>query len=75
MKKKIAIIGIIIFLLMLIPIPSAIKDGGSVCYQAVLYQVTKYHRMDEKSENGYIGGWNVKILGFDVYENTYPIER
>ena len=40
MKKKIIIcIAVVVALVLLIPIPMRLKDGGSVVYQAVLYSV------------------------------------
>ena len=65
-KKIIIIVAIIIFVLMLIPIPNRLKDGGSVEYNAVLYQYTKIHRLSEKSSTGYEDGWELKILGIHV---------
>ena len=68
MKPKI-IIAIIIFLVFLIPIPTRYKDGSSVQYRAVLYDIIKYHQLDLESETGYKDGWNIKILGISVYNN------
>ena len=65
-KKIIIIVTIVIFILMLIPIPNRIKDGGSVEYNAILYQYTKIHRLSEKSSTGYEDGWELKILGIHV---------
>lgn len=72
-KKIIIIIAILVFILMLIPIPNRLKDGGSVEYNAVLYQYTKIHRLSEKSSTGYEDGWDLKILGFHIGGeiNTY----
>ena len=38
-KKKINFIVVIILILALIPIPMKLKDGGSVEYKAILYEV------------------------------------
>lgn len=67
MKKIIIGIAIIISLILLVPLPLYIKDGGSVEFKAVLYSVTKYHTLDERSESGYNDGWGVKILGMEVF--------
>lgn len=73
MKKKV-IIGICILLaiVLLIPIPMHLKDGGTVVYNAVLYQVEKVHRIDTKptKEIDYLEGTIVKILGIEVYNNV-----
>ena len=44
MKKK-AMIGICVLLaiVLLVPIPMRLKDGGTVVYRAVLYQVEDVH--------------------------------
>ena len=46
-KKTILFIILGIILLMLIPIPNRIKDGGSIEYKAILYKITKVHRLNE----------------------------
>ena len=60
---------------MLIPIPNRLKDGGSVEYNAILYQYTKIHRLSEKSYTGYEDGWKLRILGIQVGGeiNTYVL--
>lgn len=73
MKKKV-IIGICILLaiVLLIPIPMHLKDGGTVVYNAVLYQVEKVHRINTKSteEVDYLEGTIVKIFGIEVYNDV-----
>ena len=46
MKKK-AMIGICVLLaiVLLVPIPMRLKDGGTVVYRAGLYQVEDVHRL------------------------------
>lgn len=72
MKKKKIIVFIIalLFILALIPIPMKLKDGGSVEYKAVLYSVTKIRRINTQSLTGYETGWEIKILGFQIYNNV-----
>ena len=67
-KKNILIIAIIVLLIILLfPIPMKLKDGGTVEYKALLYSVTKYHKLaPEGSEKGYIDGIGIKILGKEV---------
>lgn len=73
MKKKIIIVAIVIFILMLIPIKDRLYDGGSTEYKAILYKYTKIHRLSEQSSTGYEDGWELRILGFHVAGviNTY----
>lgn len=69
MKKRIVFLVIIlVILILLFPIPFYLKDGGSVEYKALLYTVTKYHKLSE-TENEYTKGISIKILGMEVYNN------
>lgn len=79
MKKKIFIILCIIFTLLLIPIPSKMKDGGTVHYNAIIYDVYDVHRITAPLEyndaivgNEYIEGIVIEILGYEVFNNTKP---
>ncbi len=73
MKKKIRIVVIIVLLLILFaPIPIHLKDGGTVEYKALLYKVSKVHRLpmylaeNYKYEEGII----IEILGFEIFNNV-----
>lgn len=67
MKKKKLIITLIILILILTPIKFKLKDGGSTEYKAILYTVTKIHRLSEKLETGYEDGLKIEILGIQIY--------
>ena len=73
MKKKL-IIGICILLIavLLIPIPMRLKDGGTVRYTAILYTIEDVHRLnpDTDSNQEYLEGTIIKILGMEVFNNT-----
>ncbi len=73
MKRKI-IIGLCILasFLLLFPHPSDCDDGGSVCYEAPLYSVTKVHALhpSAKGINTIVTGTVVEILGFTVFDNV-----
>lgn len=69
-KKVVTIVIIIIALILLFPIPMKLKDGGSIRFQALLYSVTKYHKLDHNAEDGYVDGIGIEILGMKVYNNT-----
>ena len=64
-KKVVTGICILLAIVLLIPIPMRLKDGGTVVYHAILYQVENVHRIDPEatSENDYLEGMIVKILG------------
>lgn len=81
MKKKIIIICLIVFAfaILFIPIPAKMKDGGTVHYNAILYDIYDIHRVTSPLEwndaivgNEYIEGTVIKILGFEVYNSTNP---
>ncbi|WP_337744354.1 hypothetical protein, partial [Dysosmobacter sp.] len=73
MKKK-AMIGICVLLaiVLLVPIPMRLKDGGTVVYHAVLYQVEDVHRLCAVDTAGdeYLEGMIVRILGMEVYNSV-----
>ncbi len=73
MKKK-AMIGICVLLaiVLLVPIPMRLKDGGTVVYHAVLYQVEDVHRLGavDTAEDEYLEGMIVRILGMEVYNSV-----
>ncbi len=79
MKKIIIVTVILLVILVLIPIPSKMKDGGTTHYNAILYDVYDIHRVTTPDDyndaivgNEYIEGTIIKILGFEVYNNTNP---
>lgn len=71
MKKCIKITILIIALMILLtPVTLRYKDGGSIRYKAILYDIMKYHQLDIDPDNGYHDGWEIKILGIAIY-NSY----
>ena len=73
MKKKIIIvICFLLLILCLIPKRKHLEDGGSVVYQAILYQVKDVHSIgaEDTSEDEYLEGTIVKILGIEVYNDV-----
>jgi len=70
MKKKHKIILILLVCaVLLIPIPSWYKDGGTVKYTAITYSVTKQHSISEQG-SGYNVGTRVRILFWTVYDDV-----
>ena len=73
MKKKV-MIGICVLLatVLLVPIPMRLKDGGTVVYHAVLYQVEDVHRLAavDTAEDEYLEGMIVRILGMEIYNSV-----
>ncbi|MBQ7034681.1 MAG: hypothetical protein IJN34_02990 [Clostridia bacterium] len=71
-KTIVILIVIILVLILLMPQVSYVKDGGSVKYKAVLYEVDKWHAMT-LNEGEYWVGYTVKILGKTVYDHQETI--
>ena len=80
MRRIAMVISILVLFALLIPFPARMKDGGTVHYNAVLYDVYDVHRLnpadtipdDEAYDVEYIEGIIIKILGFEVFNNTDP---
>lgn len=78
MKRVIILVCIAVALVLLIPFPSKMKDGGTVHYNAIIYDVYDVHRIkpidDEICENScgteYIEGTIVKLFGIEIFNNT-----
>jgi hypothetical protein len=66
-RTAILVIAIIALIVFLVPLPSYAKDGGSVDYHAIVYNVTIRHSLAEK---GYIKGAEIYIFGVKVFDNT-----
>ena len=72
MKKLLAGICLVLALVLLVPFPVRLKDGGSVKWNAVLYSVTDVHRInpDINSSAQFIEGTIIEILGAEVFNNV-----
>ena len=72
-KRALLVIAVVLVLaLLLTPIPLRLKDGGSVRYKTLVYEVTKIHQLPSEidADYEYIEGVEVKILGVTVYRKT-----
>ena len=70
-KRLFAIIGIIILLILLVPVPLYVDDGGTVVYQAITYSVSNHRTLWE--EDGYYGvliGTKIRVFSIIVFDNT-----
>lgn len=73
MKQKLAAgVCVLLALVLLIPVPMTLKDGGTKVYQAILYRVELVHRLTLSPEGGqeYQTGTVVRILGMTVYDSV-----
>ena len=73
MKKKFFVVIAIIVVILLTPVRMNLKDGGSVRYKALVYEVTKIHQFSSEVDGlkPYIDGFEIKILGMTVYREIY----
>lgn len=72
-KRALLVIAVVLALVLLLtPIPFQLKDGGSVGFKALAYEVTKIHQLPTETDADYeyIEGIEVKILGVTVYRKT-----
>ena len=69
MKRKVWIPMTVIAAMLLIPVPLRYKDGGSVCFKAVLYDVTRFHQLDLDSQTGYDDGWRIRIRRKRIWQS------
>lgn len=72
-RKTFAVIAIIVALtILLTPIRMNLKDGGSVSYKSLVYEITKIHQYNPEFDDvkPYIDGIEIKILGMRVYRET-----
>ena len=72
-KKRFAVVAIIfILIILLFPIRMNLKDGGSVRYKSLVYEITKIHQLapDVDGVKPYIDGYEIKILGVTIYRKT-----
>ncbi len=74
MKKKffVVIAIIVVLVILLTPVRMNLKDGGSVRYKALVYEVTIIHQLAPEVDGvkPYIDGFEIKILGMTVYRET-----
>ena len=79
MKSIVIVICILMAIIFLFPSESGINDGGTVHYDAILYDVYDVHRLNVCSPNDdgtyeveYIDGIIIKAFGIEIYNNTQP---
>lgn len=70
-KKVMIVLGILLAIILLVPVPYRIKDGGSIEYRAILYSVISVHALTPPDyERDYFEGTIVTILGVEVFDNV-----
>ncbi len=69
-KKLKVIIGMIVILILLVPIPFELNDGGTIEWQSLIYKISIVHKLNTDSVTGYEDGTIVEILGCKIYDNV-----
>ena len=77
MKKILIVIFVLLLAVLLIPTRMQMRDGGTVKYDAIIYDVYNVHRIkpvDDPSEKevDYITGVVVEVLGIELINTTNP---
>ncbi|MBO7274311.1 MAG: hypothetical protein J6V22_05595 [Clostridia bacterium] len=70
MKKGFIIACLLITFVCLIPFPSQAKDGGTIHYDAILYDVYDVHRISLEEGKDFDEGIIVKICDVEVFNNV-----
>lgn len=77
MKKIVIVVIVAILLIILFPRTRYLNDGGTVEYKAILYKVSKVHRLisiEEMEQEGkvkeYDDGIVIEIFGFEIFNNV-----
>ncbi len=75
MKRRVRIgLCVLLIIILLVPIPIHLKDGGTIVYNALLYEVENVHTLNpeitSESDNIYLEGIIVRILGIEIYNNV-----
>ena len=70
MKKWIIAICIVVALILLVPFPARLKDGGTVHYDAILYDVYDVHCISIEEGKDFDEGIIVDIFGIEIFNNV-----
>ncbi len=78
MRKKIIILVVVLLLVILLfPIRTQLKDGGTVQYKSIIYNISKVHKLitiEEMEQEGkikeYDDGIIIELLGFEIFNNV-----
>lgn len=67
--KRITLI-IVIIILLIVPWIRSLETDGTIIYKSFLYKITKVHRINLESVDGYEKGIIVEFLGFEIINNV-----
>lgn len=72
-KRTVILILAALMIILLFTIRLQLKDGGTVEYRAVLYKVSKVHRLTEEKADSvkpYDEGLIIRIFGLEIYNDV-----
>ena len=74
MKKVFVVLIIcVVAVVLLFPQVGYCDDGGSVIYDALLYDFEKVHSMwinEETKQEGYLVGYRLSVLGIELFDTS-----
>ena len=74
--KVILIICIVIaVLLLIVPIPQTLKDGGTIYLSSIIPTYEIYIFNAEWDDGQTMKGWAINLFGIEIYESTYYVNE
>ena len=70
-KIFLIIILVLIFIISIVPRKYKVKDGGTIVYKLLIYEIDKVHTRRAKEE--ILLGYRVYIFGQKLFDNTYTV--
>ena len=76
-KAKIIFIvcTVIVILLLVVPIPHTLKDGGTIYLRPIIPAYEIYIFNAEYFDNQTMKGLAINLFGIEIYENTYYVSE
>lgn len=68
-KTKLLIITIVVIVLLMPYRITRYKDGGTIQYNGIFYEVVKYHSLNEDTPGGYNNGLSISVFGLTLFDN------
>ena len=70
MKKRILVL-LILLIIFFVPFKvNRLKDGGTIIYKGLIYEITKIHSLNDLHSDGYEKGLRIRILGINIYDKV-----
>ncbi len=75
MKKALIIILCVVLVVLLFPVHLDVKDGGTVVWKSLTYELLDYHAYDDSTSISptYEVGKGIRVFGKDIYKNTHIV--